>query len=103
MIIRTVEELGMLIREARRKAGLSQAQLALKLNSTQGWISEVENGKATAAIGMVFKVLAALDVKLDAVTGDGTPRLLPLREINPIHHGISLARVLDRTRKPRNE
>lgn len=66
MFIKTAKDIGILIREARRKSGLSQTELARKLNASQGWISEVEAGKATAEIGMVLKTLVVLGIKLDA-------------------------------------
>lgn len=66
MIVRTATELGALIRDTRRRAGLSQAALAKRLGTSQGWVSEVENGKPTAEIAMVLRLLAHLDIQLDA-------------------------------------
>ena len=66
MILRTATELGALIRDTRRRAGLSQAALAKRLGTSQGWVSEVENGKPTAEIAMVLRLLAHLDIQLDA-------------------------------------
>lgn len=65
MIIRTVKDVGLLIKEARAKAGLSQAALAKKINSTQTWISLIENGKSTAEIGLVLQTLTVLGVTMD--------------------------------------
>ncbi|MNL38602.1 Helix-turn-helix domain protein [compost metagenome] len=65
MIIRTVKDIGLLIKEARVKAGLSQAALAKKINSTQTWISLIENGKSTAEIGLVLQTLTVLGVTMD--------------------------------------
>ncbi|HYH17817.1 MAG TPA: helix-turn-helix domain-containing protein [Azospirillum sp.] len=66
MIVKTPKDIGALIRDARRRAKVSQVELARRVGTTQGWISEVENGKATAEIGKVLKVLVALGVTLDA-------------------------------------
>lgn len=65
MIIRTAKDIGLLIKEARVKAGLSQAALAKKINSTQTWISLIENGKPTAEIGLVLQTLTVLGVIMD--------------------------------------
>ena len=64
MRIRSPRELGGFLRDARRKAGLSQTELANRLHTSQKWISTVENGKATAEMGMVLRVLEVLGVEL---------------------------------------
>lgn len=61
-------EIGRLIRQARKAAGLSQAELAARTGLRQTWISQVENDKPTAEIGLVFRVLNALGITL-AVQG----------------------------------
>ncbi|MGJ0622246.1 MAG: helix-turn-helix domain-containing protein [Methylocystis sp.] len=65
MYIRTTKELGALIREARLGAGLTQAELARRLGSSQGWISEIEQGKERADLGMVLKAMSILGMHLD--------------------------------------
>ena len=60
MKLRTIKELGVLIRDARRQAGLTQAQVADQMRATQKWVSAVENGKDTAEIGQVLRLLALL-------------------------------------------
>lgn len=65
MIIRTPRDIGLLIKEGRARSGLSQAALAEKINSTQTWISWIENGKPTAEIGLVLQTLGVLGVTMD--------------------------------------
>ena len=65
MFVRTAGDIGRLIRDARMRAGMSQKALASRFGTTQSWISEVENGKETAEIGMVLRVLAFLKLDLD--------------------------------------
>ena len=65
MHIRTVRDIGTLIREARTQRGLSQAGLAKMINVTQAWVSWIENGKPTAEIGNVLLALTALGVEMD--------------------------------------
>jgi HTH-type transcriptional regulator / antitoxin HipB len=57
-------EIGKIIATARRHLELTQAQLARALGTTQGWVSEVEQGKETAQIGKVLRALSHLGVRL---------------------------------------
>ena len=59
MRIRSVPELGLIIRERRRKLGLGQRALAAKVGVSRQWIVEVEQGKARAAVGLLLRTLAA--------------------------------------------
>ncbi len=65
MQVRTPIDIGNIVREARRLSGLSQAKLAKQIGSTQSWISEVENGKETAELGLVLKLLSVLQITLE--------------------------------------
>lgn len=49
------------IRNCRKKAGLSQKELAKKLGVSQQYIAQYENGKRTPKIGTLYKILEALD------------------------------------------
>lgn len=69
MYVKTVADIGRLIREARTRSGMSQGALASRFGTTQSWISEIENGKETAEIGKVLKVLAYLGLELDLSDG----------------------------------
>ena len=65
MRIKTPRELGGFIKDTRQKAGLSQMELASRIHASQKWISTVENGKASAEVGMVLRLLEALRVEVD--------------------------------------
>jgi HTH-type transcriptional regulator/antitoxin HipB len=67
MQIRTPKDVGALIRSARRDGSLSQSELAKRVGVSQRWISQIENGKASAEIGKVLRALIALRVHLDAM------------------------------------
>ena len=73
MRIRTTRDIGILIREARRRRGLSQAALAKMINSTQTWVSWIENGKSSAEIGIVLLALVTLGVELNFDLPSSTP------------------------------
>ena len=66
MRIRTPLDLGLIIRERRRKLGLTQNSLAEKAAVGRQWLVAVEQGKARAEIGLVLRTLAALDIELHA-------------------------------------
>lgn len=65
MRVRTARDIGIIIREARNRRGLSQAALAKQLNTTQTWVSWIENGKPTAEIGAVLLALTTLGARID--------------------------------------
>lgn len=65
MRIRTARDIGMLVKEARARRGLSQAALARMINTTQTWVSWVENGKPSAEIGNVLLALTTLGVEMN--------------------------------------
>ena len=56
----TTDELGRIIRAARRAQGLRQDQLAGAAGVGVRFLSELERGKATARVGKALAVLAAL-------------------------------------------
>lgn len=65
MLIHTARELGLLIREARRRANLTQAVLAERIGVSRKWVIDLEGGKTTAEVGRVLQALRALDLSLD--------------------------------------
>ena len=61
---------GTLIREARRRAGLTQVELAARLGTTQSAIARLERGATEPSFERVFDALRACGFDL-------VPRLLP--------------------------
>ena len=70
MRIRTPLDLGLTIRDRRRKRNLNQTELARKAGVGRQWIVAVERGKSRAELGLVLRTLAALDLRLTIDTGD---------------------------------
>ncbi|GIE98359.1 helix-turn-helix domain-containing protein [Paractinoplanes rishiriensis] len=66
MRLRDAQDLGRYVRDRRRSAGLSQTDLAARARVSRRWLSDLESGKATAEVGLVFRVIAALGLFLDA-------------------------------------
>jgi HTH-type transcriptional regulator / antitoxin HipB len=62
--IMSAKEFGAAVREARKREGLTQRQLALSVGAGERFIVELENGKETARLGKALEVAAALGVTL---------------------------------------
>jgi transcriptional regulator with XRE-family HTH domain len=54
---------GEVLQELRRERRLSQEKLAELSDSTQGYISHLENGKNSPSLSMLFGIAAALGVQ----------------------------------------
>jgi len=73
-LARTPRDIGHAIREARRRKGMTQGQLASQSGVWQETISKIENGVASTKLETLFDLLSALD--LEITIGDrskGTP------------------------------
>ena len=58
--LKSVNEIGILIRDARKAQGISQEQLAGVAATGTRFISDLENGKSTIQLFKVLRVLDAL-------------------------------------------
>ena len=58
MFVRSARTLGMLLREQRRRQGLTQAQLARRAGVSRQWLNGVEGGREGAELGRVLRTLA---------------------------------------------
>ena len=68
MFIRRPSELGAIIAATRRDRGLTQGDLAKCLGVSRVWLGQIERGKSSARIDMVFRVLNELDIALTTGT-----------------------------------
>jgi y4mF family transcriptional regulator len=64
MRLNNAADLGRFVREQRRAAGLSQTALAERSGVSRRWLSDLETGKPTAEVGLVFRVLAGLGLMM---------------------------------------
>jgi HTH-type transcriptional regulator/antitoxin HipB len=62
--IRSPTDLGLVIREQRKRLRLGQRELARKVGVSRQWIVEIEKGKPRAELGLVLRTLAALELDL---------------------------------------
>jgi HTH-type transcriptional regulator / antitoxin HipB len=69
--LRNAEQLGRAVRLKRQEKGLSQGALAAQLGVGRKWVLHLESGNPKAELGLVLKVLDALDLR--ASLGEETP------------------------------
>jgi transcriptional regulator with XRE-family HTH domain len=66
MILKTLEDFGLAIREARKSKNMTQKDLAARLGTTQDWISHLETGRLeNPSIVTVLRALGILGIQLD--------------------------------------
>ncbi|MBC7703271.1 MAG: helix-turn-helix domain-containing protein [Rhodoferax sp.] len=73
--VRTTDDLGLLLRAVRKEANVRLDDFAATVGVSKQFVSDVENGKATAQIGLALKLLQEAGVVLnadipDAATGE---------------------------------
>lgn len=61
---RTAKQIGAIIRRARRRAGLSQAELGAKIGLRQATISKLERGEPATRIITLLDALSALGLEI---------------------------------------
>lgn len=61
---RSPQQLGNVIRRARKKRGMSQSELGERAGLRQETISLIENGNPAAKLETILAVLSALDLEL---------------------------------------
>ena len=64
MIARNEKQIGAVLRRCRKQAGLSQADLATKMQARQGTVSRLESGTPAMQIRTLVEALTALNLEL---------------------------------------
>jgi HTH-type transcriptional regulator/antitoxin HipB len=70
-LARSPEQIGNAIRRARKKRGMSQAELGEKTGLRQGTISLIEKGHAAAKLETILVVLTVLNLELQIAPRSG--------------------------------
>ena len=65
MRLGNARDLGLYVRDQRRAARLNQTDLAAKAGVSRRWLSDLEAGKPTIEVGLVFHVISALGLYFD--------------------------------------
>jgi y4mF family transcriptional regulator len=87
MRVQTPSDLGIVIRERRQALGWDQQSLAERAGVGRQWIVAIEKGKARAALGLVLRTLAALELRVlveDGSAPHAGPRVAGDRTIDEI-------------------
>ncbi|MFZ6003923.1 MAG: helix-turn-helix domain-containing protein [Actinomycetota bacterium] len=66
MRLRTMGDVGAMVRDRRREAGLSQTELAGLAGVSKRWLAALEAGKPGAEMALVLRTFAALGTELRA-------------------------------------
>ena len=70
-----LRELGIRIKEARKKRNLDQAGLAEKLNISLSHMSDIENGRTNFSIEIFMRLTEALQMSADALLRTNVPEV----------------------------
>ena len=58
---------GQILLNARKEAKVTQAELARRINSTKSYISKVENGVIVPSVGAFYRIISALEMRIEVV------------------------------------
>jgi len=58
---------GRVIHDARKEAKMTQTELAGRVNSTKSYISRMENGQVIPSVGMFYRIINALGMRVEIV------------------------------------
>ena len=64
LIARNEKQIGAVLRRYRKQAGLSQSELAAKMQARQGTVSRLESGMPAMQIHTLVEALTALNLEL---------------------------------------
>ena len=58
---------GQILQEARKKAKVTQSELARRVNSTKSYISRVENGDIIPSVAKFWEMITSLGMRVEIV------------------------------------
>ena len=58
---------GQILQDARKEAKMTQNELAERTQATKSYISKIENGVITPSVGVFYRIIAALGMRVDVV------------------------------------
>jgi len=70
LIAKNAYDLGNLLREARLRKGMTQAELAAILGVSRQWVVSAEGGAPTARVDLMMRAIRCVDLLFDIVRDD---------------------------------
>ena len=58
---------GQILQDARKEAKVTQAELAKRTQTTKSYISKIENGLITPSVGVFYRIINALGMRIEVV------------------------------------
>lgn len=58
---------GQILLDARKEAKMTQTQLASRINATKSYISRIERGDITPSVGVFYRIMNALGLRVEIV------------------------------------
>ena len=58
---------GQILRSARKEAGVTQSELAQRINISKSYISKIEKGHINPSAGLFFSIINALGMRVEIV------------------------------------
>ena len=58
---------GQVLLEARKESKVTQEELAHRINSSKSYISRIERGQITPSVGVFYRIINALGLRVDIV------------------------------------
>jgi len=75
MRVANAVEVGALLRDARRRLGMTQAQLAEAVGTSRAWVVAVESGSPNARLDLVLRALQWVDLAVDVYRDEAAAEL----------------------------
>ncbi len=72
-MVKSIKELGEMIRHTRKQLGVTQSDLALAAGTGLRFIIDLEKGKPTCQIGKAFQVLQVLGIQCNLSHAEVNP------------------------------
>lgn len=99
MLVRTPRDLGLFVRDVRKKLALDQAELAQLVGVSRQWVVALEKGKPGASLDLVMRTLAALDVDIELRMSAQADQKGAKRKAPPV---VDLDAIVDKARRRRS-
>jgi len=58
---------GLVLHRARKEAKITQSELAHRTGTTKSYISRIENGAISPSVGVFYRLIAALGMRIEIV------------------------------------